>query len=221
MPDVLALDVNETLLDLAVLDPVFERAFGDAALRRQWFGDMLQLVFVAGMAGQHLDFPTAQRAALVMVARRAGVEAEPGVGTEITETLRRLPAHPEVPDALRLLRDRGHRLVALTNNPLEVAQAQLANAGLRELVDGVHSGEEVRQLKPGPAPYRHVAEREGVDMSEVRLVAAHSWDVTGALAAGAKAAFVARPGMVLSPLVEPDVVGADLAEVATLILERG
>jgi len=219
--DLLALDVNETLLDLAVLDPVFERAFGDAALRRQWFGDMLQLVFVAGMAGQYLDFPSAQRAALVMVARRAGVEAEPGVGTEIAETMRSLPAHPEVPDALRLLRDQGRRLVALTNSPVEVAEAQLTSAGLRDLVDAVHSGDEVRQLKPGPAPYRHVAERERVDISQVRLVAAHSWDVTGALAVGAKAAFVARPGMVLSPLVQPDVIGADLAEVATLILERG
>lgn len=221
MADVIALDVNETLLDLAVLDPVFERSFGDAGLRRQWFTEMLSLVFVAGLTGQYLDFPSAQRAALVMTARRAGADADPGVGTEIAETMRRLPAHPEVPDALRLLRDRGHRLVALTNSPLEVAEAQLTNAGLRGLVDGVHSGDEVRQLKPGPKPYLHVAERSGVPISQVRLVAAHSWDVTGALAVGAKAAFVARPGMVLSPLAEPDVIGADLAEVATLILERG
>ena len=51
------------------------------------------------------------------------------------------------------------------------------------------------------------------------LVAAHSWDVAGALRAGCAAAFVARPGMVLDPLVErPDVVGGDLREVADRIL---
>jgi 2-haloacid dehalogenase len=57
-------------------------------------------------------------------------------------------------------------------------------------------------------------------VERIRLVAAHAWDVAGALRAGCAAAFVARPGMVLDPLVEhPDVVGADLREVADRILE--
>ena len=37
MPRVCVFDVNETLLDLGALDPPFERAFGDAAARREWF----------------------------------------------------------------------------------------------------------------------------------------------------------------------------------------
>jgi 2-haloacid dehalogenase len=44
----IAFDVNETLLDLGALDPHFERAFGSAAVREQWFGQMLQLAFVGG-----------------------------------------------------------------------------------------------------------------------------------------------------------------------------
>ena len=52
----------------------------------------------------------------------------------------------------------------------------------------------------------------------MRLVAAHAWDVSGALAAGCTAAFVARPGMVLSPLgPQPDIVGRDLGEVAAAL----
>lgn len=63
------------------------------------------------------------------------------------------------------------------------------------------------------------AERFGVPIGEVRLVAAHTWDVSGALWAGCKAAFVARPGMVLDPIHEPpDVVGRDLREVADKII---
>jgi 2-haloacid dehalogenase len=53
----------------------------------------------------------------------------------------------------------------------------------------------------------------------LRLVAAHSWDVAGALRAGWAAAFVARTGMVPDPLFgQPDIVGADLAVVAEAIL---
>jgi 2-haloacid dehalogenase len=54
---------------------------------------------------------------------------------------------------------------------------------------------------------------------DVLLVAAHSWDVAGAMRAGCSAAFVARPGMVLDPLApRPQVVGHDLAAVVDAII---
>lgn len=63
------------------------------------------------------------------------------------------------------------------------------------------------------------AERFGVRIGDVRLIAAHAWDVAGARHAGCAAAFVARPGKALDPLAEPpDVVGRDLDEVATAII---
>ena len=76
----------------------------------------------------------------------------------------------------------------------------MTNAGLRDCFDAVLSADTVRALKPSPQPYQHVASTQGVPIAEVRLVAAHAWDVSGALAAGCRAAFVARPGAVLSPL---------------------
>jgi 2-haloacid dehalogenase len=119
------------------------------------------------------------------------------------------------------LRAAGYRQVTLTNSPLDVVRAQLAFAGLIDLFDDVLSADEVRQLKPGPAPYQMVAERLGVDIGEVRLIAAHSWDVSGALAAGACAAFVTRPGAVMSPLGhQPDVTGKDLLEIAERLILR-
>jgi 2-haloacid dehalogenase len=58
-----------------------------------------------------------------------------------------------------------------------------------------------------------------VPVGELRLVAAHAWDIAGATRAGCATAFVARPGKVLDPLVErPDVIGANLTEVADRIL---
>lgn len=64
-----------------------------------------------------------------------------------------------------------------------------------------------------------VARTFDAPLGDVWLVAAHAWDVAGALAAGCHAAFVARPGMVLSPIGErPGIVGADLSEVADRLL---
>ena len=60
----------------------------------------------------------------------------------------------------------------------------------------------------------------GVDTAEARLVAAHSWDVSGVLSAGCKAAFVARPGMVESLGRQPDIIGEDIAAVVNEIVAR-
>jgi 2-haloacid dehalogenase len=134
---------------------------------------------------------------------------------EILAGMRRLPAHPDVAEALANLKASGFRQVTLTNSPLDVVRDQLAYAGLDDLVDDVLSADEVRQLKPGPKPYHLVAERMGVDIAAVRLIAAHAWDVSGALAAGARAVFVARAGVVPSPLgAQPDMVVEGLHELA-------
>jgi 2-haloacid dehalogenase len=219
MVKVIAFDVNETLLDLSSLDASFEETLGDAGLRGQWFAQMLQLSFVGGLTGRYVDFRTAQVAAFTMLAHRQGIDPPAGAAEHILAAMSALPPHPEVDAALRRLLDSPLRVVALTNSPEDVALAQVTNAGLADCFEAVLSADTVLALKPAPAPYRHVASTCDVPVAEVRLVAAHSWDVSGALAAGCRAAFVARPGAVLSPLGDqPDIVGADLAEVVDRIL---
>jgi 2-haloacid dehalogenase len=220
MARVCVFDVNETLLDLGALDPHFERAFGDAGLRRVWFLQVLQSALVATVTSAYSDFGTIGGAALEMVAEREGMDLSDEDRQRILGGMRELPPHPEVTESLERLREAGLRLATLTNSTRRVAEDQMNNAGLRDYFEQLLSADDVRRLKPAPEPYRMAAESLGVEVGRVRLVAAHAWDVAGALRAGCAAAFVARPGMVLDPLVErPDVVGADLREVADRILE--
>jgi 2-haloacid dehalogenase len=212
-------DVNETLLDLAAMDPHFQRIFGDAGVRVTWFNQMIQSALVATVTGVYYQFGAHAMAALEMTAEQAGMELADDDKKAVAAQMRQLPAHPEVADALRRLRDAGLRLAALTNSTEEVARAQLEHAGLPHAFDLVLSADTVGRLKPAPEPYRMAAERLGVAIGEVRLVAAHAWDIAGAARAGCATAFVARPGKVLDPLVErPEIIGADLAEVADAIL---
>jgi 2-haloacid dehalogenase len=213
-------DVNETLLDLGALDPHFGRIFGDAGVRRAWFGQLLQSALVATVTDAYSDFGAIGGAALEMMAERQGVALSDEDKLQILGGMRELPPHPEVAGSLSRLRDAGLRLATLTNSTQQVAEAQMENSGLRGYFEQLLSADTVRRLKPAPEPYRMAAQTLGVDVGEIRLVAAHAWDVAGALRAGCAAAFLARPGMVLDPLVErPDVVGADLREVADRILE--
>ena len=220
MARICVFDVNETLLDLGALDPHFERVFGDAGVRGAWFGQLLQSALVATVTDAYSDFGKIGAAALEMTAERQGVTLSDEDKEQILGGMRELPPHPEVAESLSRLREAGLRLATLTNSTQQVAEAQMETSGLRGYFEHLLSADAVGRLKPAPEPYRMAAETLGVDVGEIRLVAAHAWDVAGALRAGCAAGFVARPGMVLDPLVRrPDVVGADLREVAERILQ--
>jgi 2-haloacid dehalogenase len=220
MARVCVFDVNETLLDLGALDPHFERVFGEASARQAWFGQFLALWLTEMLTGEYTNFGTIGGGALEMVAKRQGVDLSDEDKQRILGDMQELPPHPEVEDALGRLRDAGIRLATLTNSTQQVADAQIDNSGLRDYFEQVLSADTVQRLKPAPEPYRMAAESLGVEVGQIRLVAAHAWDVVGAMRAGCAAAFVARPGMILNPLAaRPDVVGADLREVAAQILE--
>jgi 2-haloacid dehalogenase len=220
MARVCVFDVNETLLDLGALDPHFERVFGDASVRQVWFGQFLTSWLTAMVTGMYREFGTIGGTALEMVAERQGVELSDEDKQQILGGIQELPPHPEVEESLGRLREAGLRLATLTNSTQRVADAQIDNSGLRGYFDQVLSADTVQRLKPAPEPYRMAADSLGVEVGQVRLVAAHAWDVAGAMRAGCAAAFVARSGMVLNPLFErPDVVGADLREVVDGILK--
>jgi 2-haloacid dehalogenase len=220
VPRVCVFDVNETLLDLGALDPHFERLFGDPSARQAWFGQFLTSWLTAMVTGVYQDFGTIGGSALEMVAERQGVDLSDEDKQQILGGMQELPPHPEVEENLGRLREAGIRLAALTNSTQQVADTQIDNSGLRDYFEQVLSADAVQRLKPAPEPYRMTAESLGVEIGQVRLVAAHAWDVAGAMRAGCAAAFVARPGMVLNPLFErPDVVGSDLREVADQIIE--
>ncbi len=221
MRRVCVFDVNETLLDLKGLDEHFVKIFGDTSFRKAWFAQFLQSALVSIATNSYRKFGDVGIGALEMLAARQGVTLTEDHRRLIRDGMQHLPAHPDVRDSLERLRTAGFRLATLTNSTMEVAEAQLKNAGIRDYFERVLSADTVKRLKPAPEPYRMAANSLGVGIERVRLVAAHAWDIAGALRAGCAAAFVARAGMVLDPLFErPDVIGVDLREVTKGILER-
>ncbi|WP_435106420.1 haloacid dehalogenase type II [Arhodomonas sp. AD133] len=215
----LVFDVNETLLDLRALDPVFERLFGDADARGDWFRQVLLSAMTVTLTGRYEDFSTVGAAALTMVAERRGVSLSSSDRQQVADGMRRLPPHPDVPAALARLHDEGCRLVALTNSPGGVMREQLTNAGIRRYFSDLLSVEDARALKPARVVYETAARRLDTAPGELTMIAAHGWDLAGAMTAGWRTAFIARPGQVLEPLFpRPEIVGADLTEVANALL---
>lgn len=217
----LVFDVNETLLDLAALDPLFERLFGDAGARRDWFGRVLTSAMTLTCCGRYEPFDVIGARALTVTARHYDRPLGDGDTGAVGAAMRRLPPHPEVPAALDRLRAAGHRLVALTNSPAAAMQDQLDASGLAGRFDLAISVEAAGALKPAPAVYALAAERLGAAPADLLMIAAHGWDIAGAGAAGMDTAFVARPGQYPDPLFPaPGITGRDLDAVAAAILAR-
>jgi 2-haloacid dehalogenase len=220
MPRILVFDVNETLLDLKALEPHFERVFGDKTMLREWFNQVIQFAEALTLAGDYRNFGEVARAALEMTAQARHVQLSPEDAQQIIGGIRNLPAHAEVPKALSRLKSAGFRMVTLTNSPPAVVDAQMKQADLQQYFERNFSVDSVRRYKPAPEPYRMVGKELAVPVSQLRMVAAHAWDVGGAMRAGCAAAFIARPGKASFPLFpKPDINGADLNEVADAIVK--
>lgn len=220
---VLVFDVNETLLDLSALDPVFAEVFevaGGTAVRQAWFKELLHEALVATVTGPYVDFSTLARSALRVTAKRHGHRLDDQGVSRIFDAVTHLPPHDDVADALDRLDDAGFRLVALSNGAPEALAAQLDHAGLTERFEMIASAESAGRLKPAAEPYRWVARTLDVSPDRLCMVAAHAWDTTGALRAGLQAAFVERPGKVLSDAdPAPHVTGSTLDEVARTLVD--
>ncbi len=191
----LVFDVNETLLDLETVAPPFERMFGDRAVLREWFAQVVLYSQALSLAGDYAPFGELGGAVLKMVATIRGREVGDADLQEVKEAVASMPPHPEVPGALRRLRDAGFRMVTLTNNPNETCVRQLERAGLLSLFERQFSVDDVvHRYKPAPETYRQVERELSLPSSQLCMIACHTWDTLGAVAVGWKAALILRHG---------------------------
>ena len=215
-PSVLVFDVNETLIDIVSMTPLFTRIFGDPRALREWFAQLVVYSMTATIAERYTDFFTLGQAVLRMLADVHAVTITDDDLHSVKHGMLTMPAHPDVEDGLTALRDNGFRLVTLTNSP-PGDPTPIEHAGLAHFFEQRFSVDACRAFKPAPAVYRHVSEELGVEPAECMMVAAHVWDTIGAQSAGLRGALITRPGKAPLPtpdLPQPDIVAADLRELA-------
>lgn len=134
--------------------------------------------------------------------------------TEVLLTSIRFSAYADAEPALRALRERGLRLLAISNWDVSLHE-QLAGSGLSGLLDAAVSSAEAGVAKPDPEIFARTLARAGVAPAAAwhvgdDLVA----DVEGALAAGLTPVLIDRAGTATAPPGVPVI--ASLAELPAL-----
>ena len=214
-PDVVAFDVNETLLDLAPVGAALvEQGLPDTLLPAV-FSRTLSIGFAAATTGSWCRFRTAFDTAL---AQATDLDADRRAA--VADAFAELSPHPDVDAALRLLAEAGVRAVTLTHGAPGIAEAGLSRGGVAPLVERTLSSEAIRAWKPAREVYLWASGVCGVAPADVALVAVHAWDVHGAQRAGLTGAWCARAeGRLGSVFDEPHVRGADLVATVQALLD--
>jgi 2-haloacid dehalogenase len=214
-------DVNETLLDLTTMEPTFERIFGDRGAMRLWFANLIMYSAALTVAGCYVPFTDIGSAVMKMLADTRAIRIRDADSKELVEKFSTMPPHPEVPAALQKLRAAGFRLFTLTDNLPEIQTRQLENGRIVDFFERRFSADGVKHHKPSRQAYRHVEKELGVEPSRLCLIACHTWDTLGAVAAGWEAALIKRVGNdLLGVGPQPQIVGADLTDVADQLIAR-
>lgn len=197
---VLVFDVNGTLSDLSPLATRFSEVGAPGHLATTWFASVLRDGFALAAAGGFAPFSAVADGALRDVLSGVPTALEMDAAVEhVMAGFSELGLHPDVPDGIRALAQRGLRLVTLSNGSADVAERLLSASGIRDAFSALLSVDDARVWKPAAGAYAHAARVCAVDPGELLLVAAHPWDVDGASRAGLRTAWVDRDGAPYPP----------------------
>ncbi|WP_423190224.1 haloacid dehalogenase type II [Alkalibacterium sp. f15] len=212
-------DMNETLLDLSVLKENFDKYFEDKYVLKYWFSKLLHSSTVIGGMDDYTDFGKLAEAALESVFLESDKELTDEIKTDILGSFRKLPAHDDVAEALKVLRDHDIKVISVTNSSYEMVEEQLNNSGLIDLFDAYYSVDSVERYKPFKDIYHYVLKEEKINAAETVMVAAHDWDLFGAKKAGLNTAFIKRKKDQYNPYyLKPDISISNLVELVQEIV---
>ncbi|WP_347157313.1 haloacid dehalogenase type II [Pontibacter chitinilyticus] len=219
-PAALVFDVNETLLDLSEMQEAVNSAYGNELAFKLWFSHLLEYALVENSTNSYHNFSAVGKAAMQMITAVTGKDVPEATQKELLQMIKETKPHPDVAEGLQKLQDAGFLMATLTNSPGKSSFPHLEQVKLKQYFKQMLSVDSVEKFKPAGSTYQFAAQQLDVPLTNLMLVAAHGWDIAGALRAGARAAFIERPGKVLYPLAPtPEIKAPTILELAEKLIQ--
>lgn len=214
-------DMNETLLNLSLLKQRFDKHFDDNYVLKYWFTKLLHSSTIMGTMGEYKNFGELAEAALENLFFENNKPLSKKIKTEILGAFRKLPAYEDVAPALRLLREKNIRVIAVSNSSFAMIKEQLSNAGIINLFDSYYSVDDVKKYKPFKDIYQSAAKQEGLRPKDIVMVATHDWDLFGAKKVGLSTAYIKRKKVIYHPFyLQADFKGSNLPDLIQQIIDN-
>ncbi|MGV3026654.1 haloacid dehalogenase type II [Clostridium thermobutyricum] len=91
-----------------------------------------------------------------------------------------LSPYSEVIKTLLKFKEKGLKLVILTNGSYKMINNAVESSGLKNILDSVISVEEVKKFKPNKEVYKIITDKFNVNLKEVVFFSSNGWDIIGA-----------------------------------------
>jgi len=181
-----------------------------------WFAQSLRDSFALSHAGHYQPLKKILEAELPRSLAALGIQAEDEQLAQVVQTFSQLELQAGAETAFRTLVNAGWRLVALTNGSEESTHKLLEQVGVLSYFDRIFSCDAVQKTKPHPDVYALVKQN---DPGEMWMVAAHAWDIMGAVSAGLRTVFISQEeAAYLAVYPQPEIVAIDLIDAANQIV---
>jgi 2-haloacid dehalogenase len=188
-------DAYGTLFDFATAAQKCRDVLGDdiEKLTALWREKQLQYTWLRAAQHRHADFWQVTGDALDYTLETLRID-KPGLRDRLMKLYLTLDPFPDVPDALKQLKEAGLRTAILSNGSPTMLDAAVKAAKLEPMLDAVLSVEEVGVFKPDPRVYQLAVNRLGISASAIAFQSSNAWDAYAASAFGMKVVWCNRYG---------------------------
>ena len=210
-------DIIGTCFSLDKLQQQLTELGAPASTVKLWFAQSLRDAFALSHAGGYQPLKEILQAELPRTLKLLEVELNPDERSQVMEKLSQLELNQSASAAFKLLTQAGYQIVALTNGSQSATDKLLERAGVQKYFSEVYSCDAVSLTKPHQDVYKMV---KTDNLSQTWLVAAHAWDIMGAIQVGMRTAFVTQlEKEYLDVYPQPQIMAENLLEAARQIIE--
>jgi len=212
-------DVIETVFSLAPLRDRMAKAGLPPHSCDLFFAQLLRDAFAVSATGNFVPFASIAPATLAVHCANMGLERDAERDRRILGAFAELVPHDDVTPALERLQAAGARSLFLSNGSRTNTLKLIERAGLHGLVDQLITIEDVGIWKPRRELYVAALEKADASPANAIMVAAHAWDVQGAMNAGLKGAWISRQDRSYhASMTPPHFIGESLDQLVADIL---
>jgi len=188
-------------------------------LTNVWRTKQFEYTWLRTMSRRYADFRQITDDALVFAAKSIKVDLTPEKHSRLMDAYLRLRCWPDVPEALRSLKNAGIRLAFLSNLTAGMLETGIRNSQLEGLFDHVLSTDRVKAYKPDPRAYQMGVDVLGLKPNQILFAAFAGWDAAGAKSFGYPTFWVNRQNQPAEELgVTPDAIGGNLIDLAGFLV---
>lgn len=163
------------------------------ALTTLWRDKQLQYTWLRTLQGHYADFWRVTSDSLEFALDSLDL-SDARLHARLMDLYLTLCAFPEVPEVLRLLRQKGYITAILSNGSPVMLEATIRNAMLEDLLDEVLSADDVQQFKTHPRVYEYALQRLALTAEQVCFQSSNAWDAFAASAFGMRVVWCNRYG---------------------------